>query len=105
VKKGSLFAVAENLQQVWKSQLLGAVGDAKVKVLKMGGDGIPPETHADFDEMLIVLEGELPLVVDGVRHHLVAGDFFLIPKGQSHHVPAGSAGTLLIIDRQARPEC
>lgn len=99
MEKGSFFAVAEGLEQVWKSQVLGEVGDAKVKVLKMGGEGIPPEVHADFDEMLIVLEGALPLVVDGVQHHLVAGDYCLIPKGQVHHVPAGSVGILMIIDR------
>lgn len=99
MEKGSFFAVAEGLEKVWKSQVLGEVGDAKVKVLKMGGEGIPPETHADFDEMLIVLEGELPLVVDGVLHHLFTGDYCLVPKGKSHHVPAGSVGTLMIIDR------
>lgn len=99
MERGSLFGVAQNLDKVWKSQVLGEVGDAKVKVLKMGGEGIPPEVHADFDEMLIVLEGALPLVVNGVQHHLVAGDYCLIPKGQVHHVPAGSVGILMIIDR------
>lgn len=99
MEKGSLFGVAENLSQIWTSQILGVVGDAKVKVLRMGGEGIPAETHADFDEMLIVLEGELPLVVNGERYHLATGDYCLIPKGHSHHVPVGSVGTLLIIDR------
>lgn len=65
----------------------------------MGGEGIPAETHADFDEMLIVLEGELPLVVDGEQYHLKVGEYCIIPEGHAHHVPSGSFGTLLIIDR------
>ncbi|MDR3432142.1 MAG: cupin domain-containing protein [Rouxiella aceris] len=98
MEQGSVFSIAANLAQVWKSQSLGLVGNANIKILKMGGEGIPPEVHEDFDEMLIVLEGELPLIVEDKSLHLLTGDYCLVPKGHQHYVPAGSFGTLLLID-------
>lgn len=97
---GSLAEIALKLPDVWKSQILGNVGNANIKLIKMGGQGIPDESHSGFDELLVVIEGEMPLIVDGKSLRLKAGDFFLIPKGAIHSVPAGSYGTLLLIDKE-----
>ncbi|TCW08615.1 mannose-6-phosphate isomerase-like protein (cupin superfamily) [Raoultella sp. BIGb0138] len=96
---GSLAKIALELPEVWQSLILGKVGGANIKLIKMGGPGIPDESHADFDELLVVIEGEMALIVDGQAVILKAGDFYLIPKGASHRVPPGSHGTLLLIDR------
>jgi len=96
--QGSIPAIAANLTQLWQSQSLGLVGNANIKILKMGGEGLPAEAHEDFDEMLIVLDGELPLIVEDQLVRLTQGDYYLVPRGQRHSVPEGSFGTLLLID-------
>jgi len=100
VESGSLPKVALGLADVWKSLLIGQVGEAKIKVIKMGGQGIPPEFHPDFDELVVVIEGEMPLIVEGRTTVLRTGDFYLIPKHAIHSVPPGSHGTLLLIDQE-----
>jgi len=100
VRTGSLPEIALNLPDVWTSQRLGSVGSANIKLIRMGGQGIPDESHSGFDELLVVIEGEMPLIVDGKSLLLKTGEFFLIPKGAIHSVPPGSYGTLLLIDRE-----
>lgn len=98
MKIASVLAVSERLEEVWKSHLLCLVGTAKIKIIKMGGEGIPPERHDNFDEFLLVIEGRMPLVVEEETFWLNAGDYFIVPKGRTHSVPVGSLGTLLLID-------
>lgn len=100
MESGSLPEIALGLGERWKSLILGQVGDANIKVIKMGGEGIPDEFHTDFDELLVVIEGEMQLIVEGKTTRLQAGDFYLIPKYAIHRVPPGSYGTLLLIDRE-----
>ncbi|AEN65188.1 Cupin 2 conserved barrel domain protein [Enterobacter soli] len=101
MKKSSIFSVAARLPQLWQSRILGQVGDASIKVTRMGGEGIPPEVHDAFDEWLLVLDGELPLVVDNQLFTLSAGEYVVVPRGKTHHVPPGSVGTLLLVDINA----
>lgn len=96
--KTSIAGVVERLPELWRSQVLGTVGNASIKVIKMGGEGIPPEVHDDFDELLLVLDGELPLVVEGEQFTLHTGEYFFVPKGARHWVPEGSFGVLLLVD-------
>ncbi|UJD94958.1 cupin domain-containing protein [Lelliottia amnigena] len=96
--KTSIASVVAELPQIWQSRVLGAVGNARIKIIKMGGEGIPPEAHNDFEEMLLVLDGELPLVIEKQHFTLAAGEFCFVPKGANHHVPPGSFGTLLLVD-------
>ncbi|MBL5900368.1 hypothetical protein I7V27_15495 [Lelliottia amnigena] len=56
--KTSIASVVADLPQIWQSRILGAVGNARIKVIKMGGEGIPWEVHNDFEEMLLVDLGE-----------------------------------------------
>jgi len=96
--KMSIASVVADLPQIWHSRVLGAVGNARIKVIRMGGEGIPAESHSDFEEMLLVLDGELPLVIEDQHFTLTAGEFCFVPKGAIHHVPPGSFGTLLLVD-------
>lgn len=90
--------VARELPAFWRSRILSEVAGAKIKVIKMGGDGIPDEVHEAFDEFLLVIDGEMTLILEEERIPLRAGEFFIIPKGKIHRVAANSWGTLLLID-------
>lgn len=97
---GNLATLAADLPAVWRSTVLGSVGNANIKLIKMGGEGIPEESHADFDELLVVIEGEMPLIVGGKTLLLKTGEYYLIPAGVVHCVPPGSDGTLLLVDQE-----
>jgi quercetin dioxygenase-like cupin family protein len=47
----------------------------------------------DVDELVLLLEGELELEIDGALHHLSAGDQLFIPAGARHSVKNIGAGT------------
>ena len=58
----------------------------------------PDETH-DFDEALLVLEGQMNLQIHGQLIAVKQGEVYLVPAGVAHAVAPGSHGTLVIIDR------
>jgi quercetin dioxygenase-like cupin family protein len=93
-----LAAAAAALPQAWRSQVLGQVAGANFKVLRMDGSAYAAETH-DFDEALLVLDGQMNLAFAEQVVVVPAGSVYLVPAGQPHAVAPGSHGTLLIIDR------
>lgn len=90
--------VAQQLPEFWRSKILSEIAGAKIKVIKMGGEGIPDEVHEAFDEFLLVIDGELTLILEEEHILLRAGEYFVIPKNKIHRVAANSWGTLLLID-------
>lgn len=85
------------LPQAWRSRVLGKVGPANVKVLRM--DALPLEEEAHpYDEALLVLDGVMELTVAGVPATVRAGELYLVEARTPHAVREGSQGTLVIID-------
>ncbi len=82
----------------WRSTMLGKAAGAQVKVLRMDAAAYPDETH-DFDEALIVLDGQMNLDIGGAVIAVKAGELYLVPANTPHAVAAGSHGTLVIIDQ------
>lgn len=64
----------------------------------MDGRPYAAERH-EFDEALLVLEGQMHLEVAGEVIEVQAGEVYIVPAGLLHAVAAGSSGTLVIIDR------
>ncbi len=92
-----LAAAAAGLPAAWKSTILGQVGPAAVKVLRMDGLPVAEESHA-ATEALLVVDGVLELVVEGVPETVGPGELRLVPAGARHTVRPGSHGTLLIVE-------
>ncbi|MFE6053327.1 cupin domain-containing protein [Kitasatospora sp. NPDC056446] len=88
---------AAGLPDAWRSQVLGLVGTAAVKVLRMDGRELEPEVHGTA-EVLFVVEGCLELLLDGEESTVRAGGLCRVPAGAWHAVRAGSRGTLLIVE-------
>ncbi|MFB7667986.1 cupin domain-containing protein [Kitasatospora sp. NPDC056138] len=91
-------ATATGLPLAWSSLPLGRVGGATVKVLRMGALPLEPERHEDA-EALLVLDGRLELDVEGRAVSVGPGELYLVPAGAVHAVRPGSAGTLVIVER------
>lgn len=94
----SLLTDAAALPDVWRSAIISKIGQANVKLIRMGGAGIADEVHEHFAELLVVIDGQMELEVDGQVLALKSGDYYVIPPGSPHRVLPGSSGTLLLVD-------
>ncbi len=73
--RGQFFAV---LQETERSQ-------TAVMTIAPRQDAGPEETH-DGDQIVLVLEGEARVRVDGAEHRAGPGTSIVIPAGARHHV-------------------
>ncbi|AAY94132.1 cupin [Pseudomonas protegens] len=89
--------LSRQLPAPWQSTLVGQVGPARIKVLRMDGQPYPEETH-DFNEGLLVTQGCLHLGIGQAVVEVATGQMYLVEAGQAHSVLPGSHGTLVIID-------
>lgn len=96
----NLIEAAKNLPYAWRSKTLGRTAGANFKVIRMDEAGIPYESHAAFDEALLVIEGHLQLEIEGEVIALQSGDLYIVPAGKRHKVLQGSYGTLFLVDAE-----
>jgi mannose-6-phosphate isomerase-like protein (cupin superfamily) len=94
----NLHESAVALQQAWRSVVVGRAAGANIKVLRMDGSAYPNEVH-EFDEALLVLDGQMNLDLGGHVVAVRAGEVYIVPAGHPHAVAPGSQGTLVIVDR------
>jgi mannose-6-phosphate isomerase-like protein (cupin superfamily) len=68
-----------------------------------GNTRTPIHIHADDDETVHILEGELTAVLDGQPHRLTAGDSMFLPRGIPHQLVnmSGSPNRYLLIGTPA----
>ncbi|MFG3406237.1 cupin domain-containing protein [Streptomyces sp. NPDC048142] len=88
---------ASALPRAWSSAVLGRVGTAAVKVVRMDGLPVEEEWHTE-PEALLVLDGHLELSVDGTAVTVGPGEMYVVGAGVAHAVRPGSRGTLIIVD-------
>ena len=85
------------LPETWHSRVLGRIGTANLKVLRMDERSVIEEVH-EYDEGLLVIDGRLELGVTGKKISVTAGQLYIAKAGTPHTVETGSFGTLVIID-------
>lgn len=88
---------ADALPNAWHSQILGRIGEANLKVVRMDERSVTEEVH-EYDEGLLVIDGRLELSVKGEKITVTSGQLYIAKAGVSHTVETGSFGTLVIID-------
>ncbi|WP_322014193.1 cupin domain-containing protein [Paraburkholderia sp. J12] len=90
-------SLAAEKTQAWKSSIVGTVDSTNIKVLRMDAQPYEEEIH-DYNEGLLVLDGELLLRVGPETIVVKTGQMYLALAGTAHAVLPGSHGTLVIID-------
>ncbi|MFD9591946.1 cupin domain-containing protein [Kitasatospora sp. NPDC059973] len=90
-------ATAAALPGAWRSRVLGRIGTAAVKVLRMDELPLAEERHPHA-EALLVLDGRLDLLVAGTAVPLGPGELYVVAAGVPHAVAPGSRGTLVIVE-------
>lgn len=88
---------ADALPKAWRSQILGRIGEANLKVVRMDERSVTEEVH-EYDEGLLVIDGRLELSVKGEKITVTSGQLYIAKAGVPHRVETGSSGTLVIID-------
>jgi len=93
----NLQEIVSKLPLAWQSTILGEIGPARLKVLRMDDMSYAEEIH-DYNEGLLVISGRMLLQVAGEDVTVDAGQLYIAPAGVAHAVLAGSHGCLVIVD-------
>src|SRR5579875_898253 len=96
----SLEAACKALPQLWWPQVVGRVNDQFVKVARVQGE-FPWHSHANEDELFLVLRGELRIgraEVDGGDVVVRTGEFFVVPRGVRHNTSAREETWIALIE-------
>ena len=86
----------------WNPRIVGRYNGNEVRLAKLQGEFIW-HSHAETDELFLVLKGRLDIEFrDGLRT-LGPGEFLVVPKGVEHRPAAPEEVELLIMDREGEP--
>ncbi len=88
----------ERVTDFWSPRVIGRVNDQYVKIAKLLGE-FTWHSHADEDEMFLVVRGSLTLRFEGdVRVELGPGDFHIVPRGVLHNPLAREECWVMLIE-------
>ena len=86
----------------WNPRIVGGYNGNELRVAKLKGE-FSWHSHAETDELFLVLDGNLAIEFrDGVRR-LAAGEALVVPKGVEHRPMADEECAVLLIDREGEP--
>jgi mannose-6-phosphate isomerase-like protein (cupin superfamily) len=86
----------ENFSDTYSPKIVGELNGQYVMVVRLEGDKVPWHTHADEDEMFLVLDGVLDILEREKKTVLQAGEFYIVPRGVEHRVvPQGHVRLML----------
>lgn len=81
----------------WQPHRLASVNDYDVKVVKIEGEFVW-HSHADTDELFLVIEGELVIQLRDRDVVLGPNDVFVVPRGVEHCPKAAAEVRALLIE-------
>ncbi|MCL4131152.1 UNVERIFIED_CONTAM: hypothetical protein GTU68_000035 [Idotea baltica] len=85
----NLAAAFAGFDEPWAPRLAGRVNDCAVKLAKFRGD-FDWHSHADEDEMFLVIKGAMRMAFRDRIEIVEAGEFVIVPRGVEHR--PGSEG-------------
>lgn len=83
MRKVNLREALARFDTYWDPKIVGELNGQHVKLVKLEGEFVW-HSHADEDELFLVLEGSLDMQF---RDHVVtveAGEFIIVPRGTEH---------------------
>ncbi|GIT41906.1 MAG: hypothetical protein Ct9H300mP10_09160 [Methanobacteriota archaeon] len=67
----------------WSPKVIAEMNDYQFKLVKLQGDFVW-HSHADTDEVFIVIEGAMKIELSDGIVELSEGEMFVVPKGVAH---------------------
>ena len=91
--------VASSLTELWSPRVVAEVDDAYIKVAKVHGS-LAWHSHANEDELFLVLKGRLRIEMEGESVELDEGTMFVVPKGVRHNPVAEQECLVMLIEHK-----
>jgi mannose-6-phosphate isomerase-like protein (cupin superfamily) len=81
----------------WSPKIVGELNDSYIKLAKIKGEFVW-HSHAEEDELFLVLEGRLRIQLRDGERVLGPGEFTVIPRGVEHCPIADEEVSLVLIE-------
>jgi mannose-6-phosphate isomerase-like protein (cupin superfamily) len=86
----------ERFRDTFSPKIVGELNGQYVMVVRLEGDKVPWHTHAEEDEMFLVLDGVLDIYERNKKSVLQSGEFYIVRRGVEHRVvPQGHVKLML----------
>ena len=96
----SKVTLSEKFDQIsdhWQPRLAGRVNEADVRLVKIKGD-FDWHSHANEDEMFVVIKGEMRMAFRDRVEIIKAGEFIIVPRGTEHRPGAVEECEIMLIE-------
>ena len=81
----------------WSPKIVARMNDYHFKLVKIEGEFVW-HSHAETDEVFIVIEGEMAIELRDGRVELRAGEMFVVPRGVEHRPVAARECQMLLVE-------
>lgn len=98
----NLSAKLATFDERWSPRTVATFNGHDVMVVKVEGEFIW-HSHADTDDLFLVLQGEIEIRLRDGSVTLKAGELFVVPKGVDHCPVARKEAHLLLIEPSGTP--
>ena len=81
----------------WSPKIIAQMNDTQFKLVKIQGEFVW-HSHAETDEVFVVLAGEMAIEFRNGRTTLHPGELFVVPKGVEHKPVAANECHILLVE-------
>lgn len=81
----------------WSPRVIARMNDYQFKLVRIQGEFVW-HSHAETDDVFIVLEGEMSIELPDGRVDLKAGEMFVVPRGVEHKPVAETECKILLVE-------
>ncbi len=81
----------------WSPRIVARMNDYHFKLVKIEGEFVW-HSHAETDEVFLVIEGEMVIELRDGRVALKAGEMFVVPRGVEHRPVAARECRMLLVE-------
>ena len=90
----------DSFTETWNPKVVGALNGQYVKVAKLEGE-FAWHSHADEDEMFLVMHGDLVLEFRDRSVTVKPGEFCIVPRGVEHRPIASELVSIVLFEPQS----
>lgn len=83
--------------ETWSPRVAAELNDYQIKLARLHGEFVW-HSHADTDELFLVIEGELRIEFRDHAAHLRAGEMLVVPRGVEHRPVAERECQVMLIE-------
>lgn len=84
-------------EELWTPKIVAELNGQQVRLAKVQGEFVW-HSHANEDELFLVLSGSLDLEFRDHTEHLVEGDLCVVPRGVEHRPVSAQGAELLLFE-------